>query len=253
MLQPRTYNIKAFLIFFVFCRVHTFSSEFTDLFTTYKDIETITPDLVVSETVLQNNEYLLALKIQMKGQKLDRYLFYTKQNDGYRFDGDQVTAYPQAFYVLLHQLQSAWTLNQKKLQLLSWMRLSDMKDHELESFFIEKYRIFEQLSSLSNQLDRDIEIQVNTKSETKEELENSDARLLQIYLEDLGLRHATWISKRNCLDLEIGGMNGHRLGFMYCESESNFPKLSRLGFYYIDHLKPGWFFYRRFLTDNEEW
>tara|TARA_Y100000589_G_C27120455_1_gene616201 strand:+ start:472 stop:1224 length:753 start_codon:yes stop_codon:yes gene_type:complete len=250
MLQLFTSNLKFFFICLIICEIRVYSNEFSHLLSAYKDIELITANLVVSETVIQNTQELLALKIQMKAQKLDRYLFYTKLHDGYRFDGDQVTAYPQAFYVLLYKLQNAWNLNKRKRQLLSWMRLSDMKDHQLEAFFVEKYHIFEQLASLSGHLDDDLEVQVN--SDNKKELENSEAGLLQIYLEDLGLRHATWISNRNCLDLEIGGMNGHRLGYIFCESESNFPKLSRLGFYYIAHLEPGWFFYRRFLKSNEE-
>ena len=89
------------------------STEFSQLLATYKEIETITPDLVVSETVLENTTSNLALKIQMKGQKLDRYLFYSKSKNGYRYDGDQVTAYPQAFYVLLYKLQNSWILSKK--------------------------------------------------------------------------------------------------------------------------------------------
>ena len=252
MVQCFLSNLKILLIFFILYDSKLCSTEFSDLLATYKDIETITPDLVISETVLQNTKKNLVLKIQMKGQKLDRYLFYTKSKDGYRYDGDQVTAYPQAFYVLLYKLQNSWILGKKKRQLLAWMQLSDLKDHQLEALFMEKYHIYEQLASLSGKLNDPLDIHVNSKSVKTGDQETSEARLLQIYLEDLGLRNATWQSSRNCLDLEIGGMNGHRLGYMFCEDDLKFPKISRLGFYYIAHLKPGWFFYRRLLSDPEE-
>ena len=249
MLQRFLSNLKFLFIFLLFFDSKFCSTKFDHLLSKYKDIETITPDLVISETILQNTDRNLSLKIQMKGQKLDRYLFYTKVNDDYRFDGDQVTAYPQAFYVLLYKLQNSWILSKKKRQLLAWMQLSDLKDHQLEALFMEKYQIFEQLASLSNKLSGPVDVHVNSKSVKTDDLETSDARLLQIYLEDLGLRNATWLSSRHCLDLEIGGMNGHRLGYMFCDDDLNLPKISRLDFYYIAHLKPGWFFYRRLLNE----
>ena len=244
--------IKIFFVFFILQGSNLCSTEFSHLFASYKDMEMITPDLVLSETVLENTDKNLVLKIQLKGQKLDRYLFYTKLKDDYRYDGDQVTAYPQAFYILLYRLQNSWILSKKKRQLLAWMQLSDLKDHQLEALFTEKYHIFEQLASLSGQLNNPVDVHVNSKSKKTVGQETSDARLLQIYLEDLGLRNATWYSSHNCLDLEIGGMNKHRLGYMFCEDDLNFPKISRLGFYYIAHLKPGWFFYRRLLNDSKE-
>ena len=252
MLQCFLSNLKILFVFLILYDSKLCSTEFSQLLATYKDIETITPDLVISETVLENTTSNLALKIQMKGQKLDRYLFYSKSKNGYRYDGDQVTAYPQAFYVLLYKLQNSWILSKKKRQLLAWMQLSDLKDHQLEALFSEKYHIFEQLASLSDKLNDPVDVHVNSLSVSSSDQETSEARLLQIYLEDLKLRNATWLSSRNCLDLEIGGMNGHRLGYMFCRNDLNFPKRSRLGFYYIAHLKPGWFFYRRLLNDSKE-
>lgn len=230
----------------------SYSAErFAHLFSTYKDIETITENLVASESVLKHTPKKLVLKIEMKGEKLDRYLFYKKTGDQYAFTGDRVTAYPQAFYILLYQLSSNEnSLDKKKRQLLSWMKLCDMKDKPLQELFHINSDIFQQLASLSESVETEFDIHVNKiiDEQTSGEKDNN-SRLFQIYLEHLGLRRAFWQSKTKCLDLEIGGMSRHRLGYMFCHDQTSLPEISRSDFYYVSRLSPGWIFYRRLLNE----
>lgn len=247
--------LKSHLLFIIHSSVIftcCYSTEtFRHLLAAYKDVETITKNLVISESILQNTPNKLVLKIEMKGEKLDRYLFFNKAGNEYIYTGDQITAYPQAFYVLLSKLSSnESSLNQKKKQLLNWMRLCDLKDKPLQELFHINSDVFSQLASLSEAVQAEFDIHVNKViDETKLDEKDINSRLFQIYLEHLGLRRASWQSQTKCLDLEIGGMSGHRLGYMFCHDETKLPEISRSEFYYVSELSPGWIFYRRLLSE----
>lgn len=246
---------KSHLLLIIQCSVIftcCYSTEsFRHLFTAYKDFETITENLVISESVLKHTSDKLILKIEMQGEKLDRYLFFNKAGNEYIYIGDQVTAYPQAFYVLLYKLSSnESSLNQKKKQLLNWMRLCDLKDKPLQELFQINSDVFQQLASLSEAIETEFDIHVNKLiDESTLDEKSSNSRLFQIYLEHLGLRRAFWQSETKCLDLEIGGMSRHRLGYMFCHDETKLPEISRSEFYYVSWLSPGWIFYRRLLHE----